>query len=825
MALGTPVIGTAVYGSGATLNIAYPASVGANDQLLMICLMRPAVAAGGSFTPPAGWTTFASLIDKGGYGATTGSDIGNMNIWIASKDALASGGETGSLTASVGGNGVSAGVMVRVPTGGGRLTFDATGGEKTAAGASISVACSNDPGIKASDLLVWAMAIPTDVSTPTQFGTHSVTATGVTIGSATELVEFDTTIGNDLGGYAAWASCSAGSSSGVPTIAATAAGTTTNVRGPLALLVVREGGTVLDRFNKSQYLTVYGGDLTVESNVIHINGGARIRSTTTKSDNRYVEAMVLALNSTENLIGVCNSSLNITGGYGQYDANFTGISTNGGAVYVNGSYAGAGPTFGVGDVVSQQIDPANGIRWRVNGGTWSSWYALPSGSAWYLCAMLTPLATGQDRQVWNLGATAFAYTEPSGSVGWDATPAGTPAGRADEADTAYALTRVQITAVGSATETDSATARPPVQLRATGLATTTDTAYTLAAKQILTTGRADEADTAYALTLFLPGTPVGLASEADSAGTLAAIQIRATGLATESNAAYALGRAIPAQRANETDLVTARPAVQILPVGLASTTDSAFARTVTIVRPIVHAEESDTATARPSVQILPTGRANETDVALNLTSGQSTPVGTAFELSTAYALTPRQLKGTSLATESNTSFARTLTILLPTQRADEVDTAYARAVGQGGPVGLATETNAATARPPLQLRLTGLASSIETSLALIRTILLPVGRATTTDQAFALSQAQTGNVQRATELNQALSLSFVHARPTGLSLETDLAFQLLSARPITPDSRALPESRRTASIAEIRRSASIQEQRISVSQPENRSSP
>lgn len=753
MALGTPVIGTAIAGAGSTLAVAYPASVGANDQLLMICVMKPASVGGGTFTPPAGWTTFVSLIDKGGYGSTVGSDVGNMNLFIAAKDALAAGGETGTLTATLGGNGVSACAMVRVPTGGGKIAFDGTGGEQTTGSGSISLALAANLGIKVNDLALWAMAIPTDVTTPSQFSAHGISASGATFGSATELVEFDSTTGNDIGGYAAYAACSAGASTSVPTVTATAGGTTTNVRGPLGLLVVREALTVFDRANKNPYISLTGFDLTIFSDLIQVNGQGRIRSTTTKGDNRYTETLISTVNAGEQLVGVCNSSLSM-GGYGQYDAAFTGISTNSGAVYVNGSYAGAGPTFGAGDIVSQQIDPANGIRWRVNGGTWSSWFALPSGSAWYLCAMLTPLSAASARQVWKVDSSAFTYTVPSGSAGWDDTGGGgTPVGRADETDTAYALTAKQIRAIGVAAEADTAYSRAAVQIVATGRVNEADSAFALSAVLVRATGRADEADSALALgraigigradeadtalaRVAVQIAAVGRANEADTALALAPRQIGATGRADEVDAAFALGQPSGVGRADETDTAFALAPKQVRAVGLAIEADTAIAlgRAVGITRaneadsayalaPVAkrtagRADETDSAIARSAVQVAPVGRANETDYALTLTSGQSATVGLAIEADTAFARTPLQVRVVGRSDETDTALA-----LLAVQKrtiglASETDAAFALAPVSLRSVGAANENDEAFALNSLQLGVTGLASEIDTALAL-----------------------------------------------------------------------------------------------------------
>lgn len=243
MTFGTPVVGANAASAGPTFSVAYPASVGAADQLVLICVQKPSSVSGGTFTAPAGWTTQVSHKDKGGYGVTTGADVGNMNIYIATCDTLAAGGETGSVSCGVGATNSAQCHMIRIPTGGGAISFATTTGEQTAGG-NVSAALDSGPGIASGDMLIWAMAIPTDVTTPSQFSAHSISATGATFASPVELAEFDSTLGNDLGGYSARALCSAGPSSAAPTIGATAGGTTTNVRGPFALLRMREGSGV-----------------------------------------------------------------------------------------------------------------------------------------------------------------------------------------------------------------------------------------------------------------------------------------------------------------------------------------------------------------------------------------------------------------------------------------------------------------------------------------------------------------------------------------------------------------------------------------------------
>jgi hypothetical protein len=237
MALGTPVAAAIAYSLGNNTP-SYPSGIVSTDVLLLIVGQKPSTANGGTVTTPSGWTLRDELTGAGGYGSTLGADTGNTNLRFYTKDVV-TGSESGSLSVTVGTNNVNWMVIIRIPTGGGTTSFGASDGSDTSAG-NVSVACAADPGFTANDMAIWALCIPTDVTTPTQFSAHAITATGTTFGSATEIAEADTTTGNDLGGLIAWAMVTAGTSSGAPTFTATAGGTNTNVRGPGVVLRIRE---------------------------------------------------------------------------------------------------------------------------------------------------------------------------------------------------------------------------------------------------------------------------------------------------------------------------------------------------------------------------------------------------------------------------------------------------------------------------------------------------------------------------------------------------------------------------------------------------------
>lgn len=253
MALSNPVFGTVAYSAqnGTTLNVNYPAGVVAGDVLILICGQKPSTANGGDVQFDGfnfNWLLTSSSRAAGGYGTTLGADTGNTNLFIFQKSFTA-GTESGtSETLALTQNNVAWAIMARIPASiPNRQIFSgaAFGSRTTAptAGAQVTVACTDDTdptNFEAGDLAVWAMCIPTDVTTPNQFASHSVISTGATFGTAVEVLEPDSGTGNDIGGFIAYAAVTAGASTTAPSVRFTPSGTVTNVRGPIALLRVRE---------------------------------------------------------------------------------------------------------------------------------------------------------------------------------------------------------------------------------------------------------------------------------------------------------------------------------------------------------------------------------------------------------------------------------------------------------------------------------------------------------------------------------------------------------------------------------------------------------
>lgn len=245
MALGTPVSGTIVYRGSGSVGIppAYPAGILSTDVVLLFLGQKPTTANGGVATTPTGWTLREELLAAGGYGTTTGVDVGNTNLWIYSWDTPIT-GQTGTQTVAIGDSNVAWAFIVRIPTGGGTLSYGSADGEQATTPTSpMSVALTNGAtatNFATGDIAIWAMCIPTAVTTPAQFSAESITATGAVFATAVELNEPDSTLSNDIGGYSAYAFVNSGSSTTAPTVVTDVAGTLTNVRGPVVLVRVRE---------------------------------------------------------------------------------------------------------------------------------------------------------------------------------------------------------------------------------------------------------------------------------------------------------------------------------------------------------------------------------------------------------------------------------------------------------------------------------------------------------------------------------------------------------------------------------------------------------
>jgi hypothetical protein len=227
--------GTTATSITTTLTLTYPSNV-EGDLLVLMVGVKPDTA---SVTTPTDWSDVSNGEAAGG-GGTTGADTGPTRLKTMYR-VVPSGGLTGTLNITLASTpNVSWGIFMTLRGYGSSWSVAGANGIDSTTGTPFTATMGSDPGIATDDVVLVGGCIPTDVTTPAQFSAETLTATGVTFGTVTEIGEPDSTSGNDIGGVLCWAPATAGSSSAAAVFSATAGGTTTNVRGPIVLVRARE---------------------------------------------------------------------------------------------------------------------------------------------------------------------------------------------------------------------------------------------------------------------------------------------------------------------------------------------------------------------------------------------------------------------------------------------------------------------------------------------------------------------------------------------------------------------------------------------------------
>ena len=223
--------GTTVYSTGNPSPGAAANAIG--DLLILIVGTKPDSTPA---TTPSGWTLLGSA--SGGTGSQ-GIDTGPMRVGVFYKVATSANEAPGAITIT--GNNVSAASVYAFRPGAGNIIdIVGTGAADTTTGTPHSATMPVNPGLTVGDALLAVGIIPTDVTTPSQFSAQTVSATGMTTVNLTEIEEWDTASGQDMGGWVARGSVVTGTATAAPTVSATAGGTTTNVAGPIFLVRMRE---------------------------------------------------------------------------------------------------------------------------------------------------------------------------------------------------------------------------------------------------------------------------------------------------------------------------------------------------------------------------------------------------------------------------------------------------------------------------------------------------------------------------------------------------------------------------------------------------------
>lgn len=268
--------GAAVY---TTANPAPLSPAHAVDDLLILTIgTKPDTTPA---TTPAGWTLLGAV--SGGTG-TTGIDTGPMRVGIFYRVASSTGTADDPGAITITGNNVSAAQIhaFRKTNALAAWELAGTGAADTTTGTPFSAVMPLNPGLTVGDMLMGIGVIPTDVTTPAQFTAETVAATGMTTVTLTEIVEWDTATGQDMGGWIGYGPVVTGTATAAPTVSATAAGTTTNVAGPIYLVRMREITPVSKTASDSGTFSATEGTPTVTP-IMRPNLKTRVTSVTGRS--------------------------------------------------------------------------------------------------------------------------------------------------------------------------------------------------------------------------------------------------------------------------------------------------------------------------------------------------------------------------------------------------------------------------------------------------------------------------------------------------------------------------------------------------------------
>ena len=223
-------------GTGSTsVTPGLPTGLADTDLVLIRVMTKPDTAAP---VTPSGWTLVA---DVAGGGGSQGNSAGPSRQVVFSREKDASWSTMPTITVT---NGNSSACIAEAWSRGGSgwLVAAATGTygviNAIAGGSSFSTPLGSDPGLTAGDGVSVGLSNQDDAPT---WGSQSVSASGISSWDAfTERSEvIETTTGTDIGGMLFTTGVVTGTSTGVPTVSATPAGSVAS-RGTIALVRLRE---------------------------------------------------------------------------------------------------------------------------------------------------------------------------------------------------------------------------------------------------------------------------------------------------------------------------------------------------------------------------------------------------------------------------------------------------------------------------------------------------------------------------------------------------------------------------------------------------------
>jgi hypothetical protein len=226
--------GTAVFSTSTVAPTSPSHQVG--DILILTIGTKPDTAGAPSLT---GYTSITA--GTGGQGSS-GIDTGPMRGSVWYRIATSTGATDDPGTISIASNNVSGAQIHVFRPSNTTDTIDIVGtnASDTTTGTAFTATMPTDIGLTVNDMLVGFGVVPTDVGGGTQFSAETVAAAGMTTVTLTEITEWASSTGQDMGAWIARGPVVTGTSAGVPTVSATAGGTTTNIAGPIFLVRLRQ---------------------------------------------------------------------------------------------------------------------------------------------------------------------------------------------------------------------------------------------------------------------------------------------------------------------------------------------------------------------------------------------------------------------------------------------------------------------------------------------------------------------------------------------------------------------------------------------------------
>lgn len=171
----------------------------------------------------------------------------------------------------------------------------------------------------------------------------------------------------------------------------------------------------LNPSDKSSYITLSNGNLTMTNDGTGGSTWGSARSTVSVTSGKWFWETKLntIVGGQQGLFGIGLSTANLNTYVGT-DANGWGYFSGNGDKVNNNSFAGYGATFGLNDVIGTALDMDGGtVTMYLNGVSQGTMYTGLTGAMFAMNSSFFQSAVGDVSTV-NFGATAFAFTVPSG---------------------------------------------------------------------------------------------------------------------------------------------------------------------------------------------------------------------------------------------------------------------------------------------------------------------------------------------------------------------------------------------------------------------------